>query len=396
MADAPLKGLRVLDTARGVAGSYAACLLGDLGADVIKVEEPGSGDPLRRLPPQLQEGEGAAFLAFNRNKRGITLQLGHPSGHRIFSQLLEHSDVLIHSVRPALLRALGASRAKLKDLRPGLVTCSVTAFGTSGPYAETAGPELVLEAKAGLLSQEAVEAGGGPAPGLHLAEIVAGLHAALGILCVLHGKKEGEEGQDLEISSFESLISVMGASLLGTRYAAEESPGKGVEPSWSPGGIFPTKDDPIAVVAASERAWRQICSTLDLEELTGDDRFLTNEDRIKNRGELNPILEEKLLERSAGEWVEDLGESGVAASRVSSPWEILTDPHLAERDLIGAVSHTLLGELKMVRNPIRLAGAPGKLVRSAPFLGEHNGEILGQMLGYSKGELKRMRGEKVI
>ena len=397
MSDTPLQGVRVLDAARGVAGSYAACLLGDLGADVVKVEEPGAGDPLRGQPPLLQGGESAAFITFNRNKRGITLQLGHPKGRKIFGKLIETSDVLIHDLRPALLRALGAGRASLKEVRPGLVTCSVTPYGTTGPYAEMPGSELVIQAKAGLLP--GVEPEGEPARtvSLRVAEVAAGLHAALGVVAVLRkGTEEGDGGRDLEVSSYESLISLMGCSVLATRYAAEEVQEKCHEAAWSPAGVFPTKDDPIALVASSERAWRQICSALELEDLPGDPRFMTNAERIRNREEVNRLLGEKLRERPAAEWVEELTESGVAASHVSSPWEIMTDPHLAERELIGTVHHTLLGDIKMVRGPIRIGAGPGKLDRSAPLLGEHNGEVLGQLLGYSPADLKRLRGEKII
>ena len=394
MMVAPLQGVRVLDTSRGAAGSYASCLLADLGADVLKVEDPGVGDPLRSEPPFTEGGESVAFLALNRGKRGITLQLGKASGRRIFTKLLATHDVLIHNARPALLGALGAGRAALREIRPRLITCSITPFGTSGPYADTSGPELVLEAMAGLLQGSAAVWTSRSGPSLRAAELSAGLYAALGVASALH--HAGGEGLDLEVSQFESLASFLSPSLQACLASAEGPPDGGQDPAWSPSGIFPASDTSIAVVVTSEQAWKQLCAALEMEPLVTDERFLTHEDRLNNRPELTRILEEKFSDRTAAEWVEDLSDRGIAASRCVSMKELADDPHLASRGHIASVPDTLLGEVRLVGGPVRVGGVQGSIARSAPLLGEHNGEVLRQMLGYSKAELKRLRDEKII
>jgi crotonobetainyl-CoA:carnitine CoA-transferase CaiB-like acyl-CoA transferase len=288
------------------------------------------------------------------------------------------------------------SRASLKEIRPDLIVCSVTPFGDSGPYADAAGPDLVLEAISGFLGA------GGQAPGsFHgirapLGDVVAGLYAALGVTAAIHGKGQEDGGAYLEVSAMEGLVSLLGpvmqdVLLRGVPREEEASAG-----TVAPAGVFQTQDRPLAIVANSDQAWRQLCAAVGKDDLADDPRFLSGQDRASHQKDLRALLEAELRRRPAAEWIEDLRERAVPVGPVNVPEDLVRDPHIEERQGIATYTHALLENMRMLRCPIRIQGASGRMARAAPLLGEHNREVYRDLLGYKETELKRLRSEKVI
>jgi formyl-CoA transferase len=392
----PLEGVRVLEVTRGVPGAYAGALLADLGATVVKVEEPGSGDPLRQEPPILEGGESVPFITFNRFKRGITLHVAHPKGRRVFTKLLEASDVLLHSLPPTLLRLLGLTQETLKEIRPNLVVCSVTPFGEKGPYVEAAGPDLVLEAMSGFLLTTADRSRQMRGTGTSVAERAAGFHAALGICAALIRCGRNGGGCSIEVTGMDCVVSLLGPALQGALLSEIKRTGKGQQVDPVPVGVYRTGDRPLAIVADTPQAWQQVCSALGLEALLEDERFASAEDRAVHRKELRGLLEKKLKQKTAAEWVEDLRERGVPSGPVNAPRDLPEDPHLLARDSFGSYSHALYEKVPMLKSPIRFRGITRRSGRAAPLLGEHNHQVYRELLGYTEGELKRLRNEKVV
>lgn len=377
--DLPLADMVVLDLSQIMAGPYCTMVLADLGADVIKVENPHLGDQTRRSWGYAMAGEDSrAFLALNRNKRSVALDLKTPDGVRTFHDLVRTADVVVENWRPGVAARLGADFPTLKPLNPALVYASISGFGQDGPYASRPGYDLIAQAMAGVMSI-AGEPGGRPVKsGLPVADLGAGLFCAIGILAAWAESRRTGHGRYVETSLFEATLalSVWESTEYWATGIAPQPLGSANRMS-APYQALATRDGYVTVGANNERLWQRLCEALGLPELRTDARFATNVQRMANRAELEAVLERRLRERDTAEWVDLLLAAGVPAGPIHDYRYVLEeDPHVQARGMIHHVQHPLEGTVKVVASALRLDGVVPPVRRPAPLLGEHTAEVL--------------------
>lgn len=390
-----LEGVRVLDLSRMLAGPYGSMLLADMGADVIKVEDPGGGDPIRAMGPPYVNGESAYFLAINRNKRSVTCNLKTARGREVFLELVRRADVVYDNFRPGVMDRLGLAADTLRAVKSDLVTCSVTAFGADGPYADLPAFDLIIQAIGGAMS---ITGEPGRAPvrmGLPMGDLAGGLFALGGVCGALFHRERTGEGQHLDIALLDLQVSLL-------TYVAQYAIADGrtsqrigsAHESVVPYQAFETADGYVAVAVFVDRFWRGFCEVLGLPELI--DRYPTNPDRHAARDELVPLLERRFAERTTDEWIAALREHDVPCGPVHTVLDVLADPQIRHRDMIveTARPHPVAGSHRLVGHPIK-EGSKGSF-EPAPLLGEHNGDVYGGMLGLDDDALDRLRTDGII
>ena len=391
----PLDGMRVLEITQVMSGPFCGLLLGDLGADVIKVEKPG-GDDSRRMSPPVINGESVAFMAINRNKRGLGLNLKAEDAREIFRSLAAKSDVLIENFRPRAMEDFGLGYGDLSALNPALIYCSISGFGQTGPYRDRRGFDLVAQAMSGLMSITG-EADQPPVKvGVPIADLNAGIYACYAILAAyIHRLKTGE-GQRIDTSLLEGgLAYTFWESSI--YFATGESPppmGSAHRLS-APYQALRAADGYLALGAANQRTWEQLCDAIGRKDLLADPRFATNADRTKHQRELAEILEAVFATRSIGEWLTVLEQAGVPAGPVYNMEQVYRDPQVQEREMVVDVEHAIAGMTKAIGIPVKLSATPGKIRRPAPALGQHTDEILGE-LGLSPDLIASLRERQVV
>jgi crotonobetainyl-CoA:carnitine CoA-transferase CaiB-like acyl-CoA transferase len=373
----PLSGCRVLDLSRVLAGPLATQILGDLGADVIKIERPGEGDDTRHWGPPFVGGDAAYYLSLNRNKRSVAVDLKSPEGAGAIRDLAARSDVLIENFRPGLMVELGLSLDDLRTASPRLITCSLTAFGEETP--ETAGRpgyDIIVQAMSGLMSVTG-EPGGEPVKaGVALLDVVTGLQLAIGILAALHERERTGHGRHVSVSLFDAGVAAMvnqaANHLLGGVVAG---PMGTAHPNICPYQAFHAADRPFILAAANDRLFLRTCEVVGHPEWASDPRFVTNEERVRHRSELIPLLEGAFAARSAEEWIAALEAASVPTASIRSMDEVFSSPEGAA--LIEAIDDPgRATTLRLVRNPIRFDGAALDTRLPPPLLGEHTDEVL--------------------
>ncbi|HZO76721.1 MAG TPA: CoA transferase [Solirubrobacteraceae bacterium] len=374
--DPPLTGLRVLDLSRVLAGPYCTMMLADLGAEVIKVEQPGAGDETRGWGPPFVGADAAYFIAVNRSKRSVALDLKDPADRESALALAARCDVVIQNFRPGTIERLGFGYEDLRSLRPGLVYCSLTGFGSDRQPPDRAGYDFIGQAESGLMhitgSDEPTKVG------VAVVDILAGMNAAVAILAALRRRDHTGEGEHIEVSLLDSglavLINVAQAALL----TGEEARRYGnAHPHIVPYETFEASDGWVAVAAANDRLYRRLCDAIGLPELAQDERFVKNVDRVINRDQLTGLLARRFRERTTDEWVEALDAAGVPVGKVRGVLEALAAAEAAGRSATAAVPHPAVGEIRLVSSPIRLTEAPLRPPQAPPLLGEHTAEIAG-------------------
>jgi crotonobetainyl-CoA:carnitine CoA-transferase CaiB-like acyl-CoA transferase/enoyl-CoA hydratase/carnithine racemase len=374
-----LAGMTVLDLTQVMAGPFCTMILADLGADVVKVENPEAGDQTRASFGQAGKGaDSRAFLALNRNKRSITLDLKSDEGRATFHELVRSADVVVENWRPGVAAKLGVDHATLAPLNPGLIYASVSGFGQTGPYADRPGYDLIAQAMAGVMSVTG-EPGERPVKsGIPLADLGAGLFAAVGILASWASRQRTGQGQYVETSLFEAALalSVWESTEFWATGEAPQALGSAHRMS-APYQALATRDGFVTVGANNERLWQRLCRALDVEQLADDPRFATNADRMVHRAELVVELERRLADGDTDAWVQRLLAAGVPAGPIQDYRQVLEeDPHVKARGLVATIEHPVEGPVPVLASPLHLSGTPAAVRRPPPLLGEHNDELL--------------------
>ena len=396
MNNGALKGIKVIELAQIMAGPTCGMLLADMGADVIKVEKLPGGDDTRSYTEPSIRGESAAFMILNRNKRGIAVNLKKPGGLEVVKRLLADADVVTENYRKGTLEKLGLGYDVLEKLNPRLIYCAVSGYGRTGPYADKGGFDLIAQGFAGIMSITG-EPGGPPAKsGTSIADINAGILAALGIVSALVSRATTGRGQMVETSLMEAAIQqTYWQSAIFFATGRNPGPTGSAHILTAPYQAFPTKDGWINVGGANQSNWERIVKVIGRPELAEDARFRTNGDRMKNLAALTPLIAERLRSRPSAEWILEFEAMGVPAGPVNKIGDMLGDPQVAARAMVLEVDHPRAGRVKTLGTPIKFSATPGEVTRAAPLLGEHTREVL-EGLGYAPAEIDRLREDGAV
>ncbi|MBV9092703.1 MAG: CoA transferase [Streptosporangiaceae bacterium] len=392
----PLADIRVLDLTRALSGPFATMVLGDLGADVIKVEDIWHGDDTRRWGPPFQGDDAAYFLSVNRNKRGLSVNMKTPEGRDIVRRLAAVSDVLMENFRPGTAGRLGLGYAELSGRNPRLIYASISGYGQTGPYAALPGYDAVAQAVSGMMSITG-EPGGEPVrTGSSTADVGAGMWALIGILAALHARQATGKGQYVDISLLDGQIAWL-TYVAGKYFATGKTPGRhgSAHESLVPYQVFPTADTPLMVAVGSDAIWRRFAAASGLGDLADDPRYASNPDRVRNRDTLIPRITAALAARGSAEWTDLLNAAGVPAGPVNTVPQALAHPQAAARDMVAEVDHPVAGRLKTLGSPVRLSGQPAAIRRPPPVLGQHTDEILAEV-GLDAARAAELRSRGVI
>ncbi|WP_421921449.1 CaiB/BaiF CoA transferase family protein [Marinobacter salarius] len=402
-----LSHLRVLDLSRVLAGPWAGQILGDLGAEVIKIERPESGDDTRSWgPPYLQGVDGNAdlsayFLTANRNKQSLAVDIAHPEGQELIRKLVAESDVILENFKVGGLKRYGLDYDSLKQINPKLIYCSITGFGQDGPYANRPGYDFLIQAMGGLMSitgQPNGEPGAGPMKvGVALTDIMTGLYATIGVLAALSHRDRTGEGQYVEAALLDVQVACL-ANQAMNYLTTGQAPGRmgNAHPNIVPYQDFPTADGNMVLTVGNDEQFARLCDVLGHAEWASDERFATNRARVANRKELIPRLRQATVMRSTQEWVQVLERSGVPCGPVNTLDQVFEDPQVLARGMKQSVQHPSLGDVPTVGNPIRLKLTPVSYRTAPPLLGEQSKQVLERIAGLSTVEIEGLRKRGVI
>ncbi len=395
-----LQDVTILDLSRVLAGPYASMVLGDLGARVIKVEQPGTGDDTRRWgPPFTENGESAYFFCANRNKESVTLDLKSAEGKKILYALAQRADVVIENFRVGTAARLGMDYLSLHEINPRLIYCSITGYGQTGPYRNRPGYDTAIQALGGIMSIT-----GPPGPngephkvGVAIADITTGLHAAIAILGALYHRGASGRGQYIDIALFDTQLSWL-ANVATAYFVSGQTParyGNG-HASIVPYQAFATADGWLMLAVGNDGQFRNLCSVMEEEAWADDPRFATNPARVANRAQLVPALAERFCREPTQAWVERLLAAGVPCSPVNDIPTALSDPQTVAREMVQYVDHPQTGKIAQLGPVPKLSDTPAAIFRPPPLLGEHTDSVLHELLGYSKEDIAALRRERVI
>ena len=391
-----LDGIRVLDLSRVIAGPWCGALLGDFGADVIKVEDTDAGDESRTWPPR-KDGETAAYLLFNRNKRGMTLDLKSPEGVEVIKALVQKSDVLVENFRTGTMESFGLGYDVLAEINPRLIYCSVSAFGRTGPRKDSPGYEALMQAFSGIMSITG-EPGGPPVrSAVSFLDLTTGILCALGVTAAVHQRERTGLGQRVDGSLLDTAIALLAYHAEGYLLAGlvPKALGSG-HPSLSPYRNFKCRDGQwIFIAAANDRFWGKLTRALGLESMAADPRFMKNGDRVANRVELEAMLEKIIGEYDREPLLKRLEEADVPATPVNTVDQVMNDPQTIARGMIERVRHTKLGEIPVVGTPLKFSRMNPGVRQAAPLRGEHTDAVLAEC-GLSPERIRELRDKKVI
>ena len=400
----PLDGIRVLSFEVQVAGPYCTMMLADQGADVVKVEQPGSGDTARAGAPKLQNAQGEEqsgyFVRFNRNKRSLTLDLKSEAGQQIFRDLADKSDVLVENFRPGLLDEMGLGYGDLSNHNPGLVYASITGFGSMqgylGPFSKRPAYDIVAQAMGGLMNT-CGQTGGPPTwLGVALGDIVSGMNAAYAIMLALYQREQTGKGQYIDVSMYDTIIGLAERSI--SAYSLTDAIlERGREPYMAPWGPFECNDGWVALIVATERDWERFCEAIDRSDLIGREGATSGPERARSMtGWLGEVIAGWFGRRTKAEAVETLLAAGLPIGPVQDAREVYGCPHVEARQTLIDVPDPVLGTVRLVGPPFKMSGDPRPVTNAAPLLGQHSVEILRETLGYSHQKVSRLQEEGVL
>jgi crotonobetainyl-CoA:carnitine CoA-transferase CaiB-like acyl-CoA transferase len=392
------EGVRVLDLSRMLAGPYGSMLLADMGAEVIKIEEPDGGDPMRVMgPPFLPDGESAYFLSINRNKQSVALDLTTPAGRQVFLDLAARADVLWENFRPGVMQRLGLAYATLAGVNPGLIQCSISAYGQDGPYRDWPAFDLALQAMGGAMSLTG-EAGGRPVRmGLPMGDLAGGLFGAFAVAGALFRRSRTGRGAYVDLALLDCQVSLL-TYIAQYFWADGRVPGPmgSGHASVVPYQALATRDGHLIVAVFAEKFWGGFCRAVEHPEWETDPRFRSNRQRLASRETLMPLVEAVFRERATEEWLARLHAAGVPAAPILGIDRVLADPQVRHRRMVVDVTHPRHGPLPTLGTPVKIDGAAGPPVRPAPGLGEHTDALLMGLLGYPQERVAALRREGVV
>ena len=394
-----LEGVRVLDLTRALAGPFCTLMLGDYGADIIKIELPGAGDDTRHWGPPFIGEESAYFLSINRNKRSLTLNFKEPQAREIFLKLVQDADVVVENFTPGVMARFGLGYDTVKGVNPGIIYCSISGFGQDGPYKDRPAYDQVMQGVGGIMSLTGEPEGEPQKVGVAVTDIGAGMWAAFAIVSAMLHQRAGAqpEGQYIDISMLDAQVAWL--TYQAAYYFATGQPPKrlgAAHPTLVPYQAFMCQDGKyINVAVGSERIWERFCQGIHREDLLQRPELAQNGDRVKNRATLVPLLQGYFLTRPVREWVEALQAVSVPCGPINDLADVFTDPQVRFRQMLLEISHPTLGYIKQTGLPIKFSLTPGGLDRPPPLLGEHNQEILRE-LGYSDDAIQKMAQKSVI
>jgi crotonobetainyl-CoA:carnitine CoA-transferase CaiB-like acyl-CoA transferase len=397
LTDLPLSGYRVLDLSRILAGPYCTMILGDQGAEVIKVERPGTGDDTRTWGPPFSGGESAYYLCANRNKKSIVVDLKKPEGQNLIRELARVSDVMIENFTPGLMARFGLDYDTIHAINPRLVYASITAYGPDGPYRDRPGYDMVLSAVGGLMYITGEKEGKPCKVGVAVTDVLTGVYASGAITSALLWRERSGRGQHLDISLLDAQIS--GLANIASNYlvAGQEATRWGTQhESIVPYQVFDTKDRPIAIAVANQKLWVNFCKVVGREDLLEDPRFASNPKRVENRDALLPLIDELFANKTCDEWMDILVDASIPCGPVNNMEHLFADPQVHHRNMIEEVPHPTIGTLKLVGIPIKYSDTPGTVRLHPPLLGEHTDEIVKSVLGLSDEQIAALKSNGVI
>jgi len=399
MSEQILQGVRVLDLTNVLAGPFATLHLALLGAEVIKIERPGSGDLARKLGTLSELNDqlmGTSFLAQNSNKKSVTLNTKSPEGKEIFKKLAKDADVLVENFRPGVMERLGLSYDILKEINPGLIYCAISGFGQTGPDAHKPAYDQIIQGLSGEMAVNGDERLNPLRAGFPVCDSVGGLNGAFAIMAALYHRERTGEGQFIDIAMLDSIMPLMGWVAANLLMAKQEPVPMGDDNfTAAPSGVFRTRDGHINIAANKQEQWESVCDALDLPELKTDTRFQKRDVRKQNRKELTPLLEEKLAERGTQEWVELLNASGVPSGAILSLKDALQQPQIKHRKALKDVRVEGVGTIPLFTLTAKFEQTPGDITSPPPRLSAHTAEVLAG-IGITKDELAVLKTKQVI
>ena len=393
----PLSGTNVLDLTRVLSGPYCTMMLADMGARVIKVEQPGRGDDTRGWGPPFEKGESSYFMSVNRNKESLTLNLKHPEGRTLLNNLLDKTDVLVENFRPGTLARMQLGYPDLAARWPRLIYCSVSGFGHTGPRRTQPGYDAVLQAEGGLMSITGDRDGPAYRLGVAIADITSGMFAAYGVAMALLARHRTGRGQFVDVGMLDSVAALL-TYQAGIYFATNQAPIRlgNRHPTIVPYETLETGDGELVVAVGNDQLWHSFCQLLGADDLATDVRFATNKDRVERREALRPILVEYLKSRPATDWIELLTAGGIPCGAVRDLEAVFSDPQIIERAMVVALDHPIAGAIRTLGVPVKLDDTPGNVRTPPPTLGQHTETILGDDLGLTATAIVQLREKGVV
>jgi Predicted acyl-CoA transferases/carnitine dehydratase len=401
---APLSGIRVLDLTRVLAGPWCTQNLADLGADVIKIERPGTGDDTRRWgPPYLKDAEGkdtseaAYYLSANRNKRSVALDIATPRGAELVRRLAERSDVLVENFKVGGLKKYGLDYESLSKVNPRLIYCSITGFGQTGPYASRPGYDFMIQGMGGLMSitgeRDDLPGGGPQKAGVAVADLMTGMYATVGILAALHERHASGLGQHIDMALLDCQVAMLANQNLNYMTSGQAPRRAGnAHQNLVPYQVFAASDGHLIVAVGNDSQFRAYCTVIGMPELADDPRFATNPGRVVHRDELVPILAERMKAGARDHWLRELERAGVPAGPINTLDQVYADPQVQARGMRLELPHPAAGVVPMTASPLRFSASPVQYRRAPPMLGEHTEQVLREELGLDEAEIREIIG----
>lgn len=394
----PLRGIRVLDLSRILAGPFCSMTLADLGAEVLKVEMPIKGDDARAWGPPFVEGEAPYFLSINRNKKSITIDLKTQKGREILLELARRSDVFLENFRPGVTKRLGIDYQSIFKVNPRIIYCSISSFGQTGPYRDRLAYDLVIQGMGGFMGITGEPNRPPVRVGVAISDIAAGMYGAIAILSAIISREKTNKGEKIDLALLDGTVSWM-TYMAANYFATCKAPKKmgSAHPNIVPYQCFRANDGRYFTLAVgNDRIWRDFCKALCLDELFNEERFSTNSGRVRNREELINTLENIFDKKARDEWLSILIKNDVPCGPVYLMDEIFHDPQIRHREMLVEIEHPKAGKIKQIGIPVKLGNSPLGIKTSAPLLGEHTGEVLQNILELSSADIDKLRKERII